>query len=862
MAPITANRRKTWALDNFGAGIDRRDGLIAREQNRFWDLINCHITKGKRVRRRPPIVKVSGTFGATAYGHFQRNGVQYAFAPRGSAPTTPTGVSLLLFDIPPGATVHRLVDLEDLGDTVVALFDHTIAGVHQYWLHIFDDEPDFLTYTQDPEFPWLHFSGALPRSVLAVVANKVWMGGPEGDTHHSGVARPRTWWTRTLEDIIAGGYEYHFLIAAGTTDLTIAVNADNVGGYAGGYVAWTVEKYIGASTAIADYRKRDNWSAPITEVIGVPAAEQCFFTTTANTSTGASYTNWLKVRVNSTAGGWYRVRLFPPNGIDFPRFNYMYSGVVSAGVADAQYVSAITRGNALSVDFELDPSVFCYVSTTTCWAVTVDGVAKTYTTDFTILNPSGKQARLHFVAAPADGSLIEVKLLTRDVTGGRYVIPPGIINTRTGRKQWGGGDVAVESSDGSYMLVIQLDAAGNPTVPALVAVNLTGKLLYESVVVASIFKAGATYHYTIQLTVGQLAAQAYKPGSAFITIRSVGVGSTWSDERLYQQVLDDVGATETTSDAGFIPTASHDSGGGPVTALIGDKDRLIVYFAAGAQLWIVNENGNLDRLVDHSEVGTGTQNQAHGVLFAGSVMISAITGPRIVSLIGFNYDRLDDTDLEESIDRLGIPIAQASAQWPWMGQYVSAVTINGAFGFLVFDYSKESKVSAWSQWFGAGISSVDYKTMIAVNDRLYFRSGSNLYYFDANAYRATSPSFRDSNDALGAGNAYLSRARWNFNDFQKPGMQKRFVFFDIIQTGFGLDVNGNTNPGVSSLSFKMVASDTSQELSAFAEAGTTYGRMRDGLSMRADALAPILESTDENGWELQRIAFEFLYERR
>ena len=52
--------RKTWDLSDFGSGIDLRDGPWTGNQSRWRDLKNAQTTRGRKVRRRPPVLTDDG----------------------------------------------------------------------------------------------------------------------------------------------------------------------------------------------------------------------------------------------------------------------------------------------------------------------------------------------------------------------------------------------------------------------------------------------------------------------------------------------------------------------------------------------------------------------------------------------------------------------------------------------------------------------------------------------------------------------------------------------------------------------------------------------------------------------------------
>lgn len=874
MSSATAPR-KTWTLSNFAVGEDLRQLSSSEEQDRVALGLNVHVTSNKRFRRRPPVRLVAGAFSANTLGMVEINGVRYTLAALGATVTTPTDVQVLRFDIPTGATAHLLEDVVSMGDTVCALLRHTIAGVQRYFLHVFDGKPDLPTYVTDPAFPWTHTLGNLPSVRMTVCANKLVMTGPGGDTFYSGVANPRKWNQKLVDDLVNNGQEIHFYAAAsGDQDFVIPVKYEELIDLLY-YSEWIFEQFIGSND---DFDSAANWGyngipgVPVTGQAELVAAPRIL--TTPNTAATTTFTNWTKFRYQvAAAGTWFRFRWFPPR----PTLPHTLCAVVAGCrpiLSHGTYSQQLTIADTTTTRFDLDPDKFFFVQWVSphvpadYWQLAVGTTQKTYTTDFEV--QAGANGRLVLVLTgytPVIGDVLTfTQLITSDFVGfqdgaSRSVlhVPSGTLRTPAGDIAWPGGSVQVTFHNGYHTACFALRRdftleetaavialwmtfggiqSGNPT-----TCDFYGRLFLVPLVVITQSTTTPTSSIVDNVFDDRFSRN--------LTLDSFTVRNQAWDELAYQRAVEFAGAAVGSSDAGFLPTSAHDSSGGEVTLLAHVKERLLVGYRGGCQLWQLDENGENDRLLDTSPIGTGEQEVPQAVLFQGVLMTTLANGFWGVSLGGQLFDALRNQPLGDLIEPAGIPQVQACVYWPALGQFIAfADTGTEGVYFRVFDFQTK-KIAAWTRWTVAGITSVDFKTMIASGSRLYFRSGTALYYFDASVYTAASPSFRDDTDAPGDGNAYVSRLRWWWNDFQRPGSGKKFVFFDIEQRGSSASF------------FYPIQDDLNQVIDGPVIDSTTYGKLRVGLSMRTDsAIALQLESTSESGWELGRVGIDFMYTGR
>ncbi len=859
MSPATAAPgAKTWTLNNFAAGEDLRPIGFTADQDRVALLLNTCVTNNKRLRRRPPLRQVSGEFSDNTWGMVQVNGVKYTIAALGATITMPSDVQALRFDIPTGATDHDLEDIESMGDTVCALMRHTFAGgVQRYFLHIFDQKPDLPTYVTDPSFPWMHTIGNLPAVHMTVCANKLLMSGPGGDTFYSGVSDPRKWNQSLVDDFLNDGFELHFYAAAtGSQDFVIPVKFEELVDFLF-YAGWSFEKFIGTDGIFQDTA---NWGYN-----GVPGAAVSGVTsmaTTPNLAQATTYTNWSRITYNvPVAGTWYRFRWFPPRPIAPKTRSAVLTGctpVLSYGTR----TTTITITDDTTTLFPLDTDKFYYVGYPSTmgdhYKLTINGTAQVYGASgpgmFDVQSGTDLQLFLRLTNySPVIGDVLVFSFLI----GSDFVpnpeatannawlhVPAGTLRTPAGDIAWPGAGALFFTGAANQIACIKLKDDYTVDPAAMMEVIGADAGMTPTTVLDGVKRLHRIPIAWISNSAGLVSLNTD-------SIDSFKVRNSAWDETAYAKAQALAGAAVDSADAGFLPTSAHDASGGQVTLLAHVKSRLLVGYKGGCQLWNLDENGNNDALLDTSPIGTSDQTVPQAVLFQGVLMTTLAGGFWALSLTNYLSDTIRSQQMGDLIEPAGLPQVQACAYWPDMGQFVAfADTGDEGVYFRVFDFSTKSKIAAWERWTVAGISSVDYKTMIPVGSRLYFRSGTGLFYFDASVYTAASPSFRDDTDPPGAGNAYLSTVRWWWNNFQKPGSSKKFVFYDISQRG------------QSTASFYTIPGDLEHVIEGPTVDGSTYNRLRVGLSMRSEAIALQLDSTDERGWELEQIGVDFMYGKR
>ena len=250
------------------------------------------------------------------------------------------------------------------------------------------------------------------------------------------------------------------------------------------------------------------------------------------------------------------------------------------------------------------------------------------------------------------------------------------------------------------------------------------------------------------------AAFVKKAGKIFaikddvVRFSATGNARDWSDEK----------------DAGFLPVALQQSVNNKPVALGEYQNNLVVFFEDSAQIWQVDPDPKLHRLIDTVPIGT-RYTHSHANMGADIFFLSP-SGFRSVAVQAFSSNMMDN-DIGSPIDALVQADMRGHVQ-PKMVYYRGVgqlMCFMGSYAY-VYSYSRSSKISAWSVWtFPFVIDAV------AEHDaRLYVRSGDALYVLDDTAY---------TDD----GAPIEVVAELPFLDMRKPGLLKQFTGVDVAASG-------------------------------------------------------------------------------
>lgn len=227
-----------------------------------------------------------------------------------------------------------------------------------------------------------------------------------------------------------------------------------------------------------------------------------------------------------------------------------------------------------------------------------------------------------------------------------------------------------------------------------------------------------------------------------------------------------------SEDAGFLPVALQQSTSNNPTALGQFESNLVVFFADSAQVWSIDPDPKLHRLIQNVPIGT-IYPYSHANMSADIFYLSP-AGFRSVAVQAYTSSLMDN-DIGSPIDDLMRPIVKQKASainprmvyWRGGGQLICFI---GHEAF-VYSYSRSSKISAWSKWvFPFDIDHVsEHETL------LYARIGNTVYCFDEEQY-------------TDAGEPIPVLVQLPYLDMRKPGQLKRFQQVDVAAIG-GLSIS-------------------------------------------------------------------------
>jgi hypothetical protein len=842
--------RQTWSLDEFHGGIDLRDGQFSANQTRFRELENLWIDKGKKLRRRMPCLKTDGELDAACQGLISIDGQFYTFAKDGEG-ATHTGALAGLVE-----TLHfTLPDYCDPSDwtllTAGVFNGHAAAWIlHGYqstaypaiaMLHVWDGLLYAPTYVQDPYLPG-SFSPSIAdltdqrydatfRPVLGQGATKLWTGTLRGNANCSRTADARIWNQRTKDSLLEDGEYWCYIVPEGSGVLRSFVVPRNA--------AWVRLDWPTSKTwayYVLEYNNNGEW-IPMEEI----PRDELGLTPTAPFT-------WQPSPVASRfAGGW-----------DETRISVVW-GRASAGLIRLRLVAGAT-----SVTVPTHPTVEYVAGTGSAWklrigptkyqhrgqdAVEVDGYetadledGKTYLLSVTA-NEADHPSLLEIVSAyqPNGWENEHRKWIKQIVTFaagvGTTVLETAWTPNAYARYIGGKTEVKVDALIYGYALV-------GTTIVVSSVKYIVSEVNGSILTVTNI--SGADGDYTANLNALKTVDRTNEPVITDFTYAfDADTESAWYTDRVLEYV-DQAGAEDALS----IATSSHDNTGGIITSISSVRQRMLITYSGSMQLWAIDQDTNRTQHLDTLSFGTGDQVAPQPVSWYGSLALPVVNGIRAISVVGANTDNLQDLNIGEPIEPMPALAVSAAGFWPWYGQLVFAGTTEDGAELRVLDYSRESKITAWSRWTVDGITSIDAETLIPLVSDLWFRSGRSLYRFDAKATL-----FRDFGDT--EGDAYESSAYFHFNDMGKPGNGKRIVGMDIVQDG------------TSSIQFRLppygadfAGEDPGPDVVGPQIDGITYGLSRIPLSLTATAVAPRLSTQDETGWRLQRLSLDFLLLRR
>lgn len=871
---VPKSRILTYALDNFGGGLDLREGIESNDQNRFLQMNNCYVTNGRKIKRRMPLRVASGQRDAKSQGLVFLEGSFYTFAPKGTTIAhtivLPYPLVTLYFDLPDyctTATAWTLIDAKIQGGKVSAYIQHAYPGnvvTSRQYLHVFDGLLNKPTYSEDPNVP-TNWSPSLPvhiygqgvagtfaptfKPAMFVAGSKLVVSRPDRNTAFSRIAKPRYFNTWTYSQMGTQGEMWYFFAPQGQgTLLNFVVSED----FSKLQLDQTWSAYI------LEYLDATGTWQKFLEDSSAPTVNGHYFPAAIASRFSGGWANEIQLQVKWTgaADTIFRFRMLaglPPlvvaSGATF--FINTDQWLVPAGTKTlaptyATLPQQLANGDGSTTVFTTALGGKFPIGTGP--KVYVNGVLKTLTTDYTLSSiaaPTGNIPAtflvVTFLSAPASPVPIEIFY---DVAG---LSPPiatfegSAVSYADPTSPYGSGQPYALYGGKTVYYAITRDAQPQQIWPVVTPgiIPMNGYQRYFiNIFTAVIYAAGPPASLATPLSVMPYyyGANLAQP-SAFYTAKQ------------FDYIVNQAGNGE----AGFINTSDYDNGNGTPSAISGVLDRVVIHFPSSTQLWQFEADPSQNKMLDQLEFGTAYHTHPVPVKFYDSVLTPAATGIRGVSVSGANLDNLQDNNVGDPIVNLSVVSQTAACFWAWTGQYVSAGIVDGLVQFLVLSYSKESKISAWSTWVGAGLTTVDY--LIAYQGQLFVSSGLKVFYFDA-----TSLSFVDDQDPVVGGKVvpYYSVAQWHYNNFQKPGFMKQIHRMDVVQQ------NSQQPFGASTCSFEFAYIPALGSAVAVGPTikGVSLGARRIPLGIYCQGVSVIATCNDPLGWEFQGILMDYVLKAR
>lgn len=312
-------------------------------------------------------------------------------------------------------------------------------------------------------------------------------------------------------------------------------------------------------------------------------------------------------------------------------------------------------------------------------------------------------------------------------------------------------------------------------------------------------------------------------------------------------------------EAGFLGSAAQDNTCGNVAALTTIQNRLAVHYEQSTQVWGIFADPAQNFFLDSLHFGA----KGPGTEFYGGSMILTQESFRMLNLGGLNYDSLKDNNYGRPIEKIPIDEIYVARYWPFLGCYVACVSIDGEVAFAVFSFSAEAKVAGWSIFRVRDIVEPVVDSMWDVGDRLYFRTGDRIRYFDGSAgeggwiddvdleaYEAALAAAGPDEIVRKQDFKYKARGRLQHDNLGSVSTMKKWLWVDIEQDG-RCRFYFYTDPREGAHRVRGPHFD-----------GTTFEQRRKPLALRSVGLSVEVESDDLDGWELNQIVLGVSASRR
>ena len=808
---------------DFSGGRDTRQGTFLDDARRFADLENAITTPGRKPERRPPLVRVDHLIDTANTQGFQfLDGEWICFAPKGApvAHTIALPITTKFFDVPDNCSgPWELMGSGIYGTSPYAIIKHDFPGgevTSIIKLHLWDNRKDKPTYVEDPACPtnWTkeypqHIFGIGEvgsffdyRPVAAVASNKLHMSRPDGNVGLCKTNDARVWNSRSVDQVLFQGDLYYYIQPASNTGIctfTVSLPHDELQ-KDGRWAAYVLELLL-----------TDGSWVQLVEVAGVPVTHNTYSPNPVPSRFGSARDEiQLQVRLANQPGRILRFR----------------------AIAKAAPLTIISGG-------KFEPGSALITPAINDAKVLYDGASyDAPKTTITIPALSAGKDFLVGIVLPGDPTPPIREIVTPGVMPyngyERYrirLIARAIVDA--------GGTFFVSTLSGTHSITslsnsVKANAAGAYQTELLVGdrVLINGEERVVSVIISN-RELTVDNVFTTSITGAvMLRRQTYNYAS------DVASGNQWYVQREVDAILFGSGLGL----ASFINTAFYDNTGSQPRLITQLKNRLAVVFDSGFQLWYTDPDPTRYSFLDGVNVGTGRNTEAEAVEAFGDVIIPTDSGPRSFSATGLNYDAAEDQNLGEILDGTDLPPLSAAAWWSYKNLYVTAGVKDGVLTVLVLTIIRANKTNAWSTFAFAGITSLE--KVIPVGDRLYIKTGGEVYYLDALA-----TDFIDSNDPPDL--PYETRGRWHFMHFGEPNVNKRLQYMDCDQRG-SASWRWFPNPSLPNEGIGPILLPD----------GPTWGRARVPLACKGAAISFEFRSRDRRGYRLEALQVEYRPSKR
>jgi hypothetical protein len=816
---------KRWDLLDWSGGLDLCGGRYSSDMTSQRVRRNVFAGRGpgeSPVIRRGPCLDYGGMFDAASQGLLIYQGRFYVFCRKGDA-IAHTGAVLSLvenleFDAPEYTHSWKLLRCGVHEGAPWALIRHEGDAGSQVFIHVWDGLLYEPTYVLDPAFPANYTAGpddlaqqqydADFEPAAAEAVSKVWVSTLAGNVQSCRTADTRVWNQRTEDSFRVDGEHYCFRVPGGTG----ALRDFHVPRPASDLMQDQRWSYYVLERAIGDA-----WSV-IPEVSTTPTANDTWQAVQVS-RWGSSDVVQVRVRWGSSQPGLIRVRLVAAA-----------TQVVFIGSAP----TVTYTGSGATRTVTISPYEFTYRGGDKVRSAG-HSVVISQGNDYLLGVGPGGLSTWNLTAGPfpTGWEREQVRLIERIRWPGaeanpNYVTAAGTVAVSSGSPTVTGTGTAFtqEFRVGDYVLV----DGQRKKITAIASDTL------------------ATAESNYSATLGSLALSVWSDPSYRYAYENAAESEWFTGITI--DYFDRAGA----EDAITIATRNHDRQGGLVSAIGTHLNRLVVFYPGSIQSWSVDQATNATAHLATLGFGTGPQVNPAPVLFYETVAVSLGTTVRGIFVSGPNNDTLRDNNIGEKIEGLPMPTTRASCHWVDQGELVVAATdANGDAVFLVLDYSRESKLTCWNTWDVVGLPEVDRDTLHALQDRLYFRAGNRLRYFDAPKTGKVLV-YRDADEVAGA--AYLSSCRTPLNLFGRPALNKQTI---------GMEVHAS---GQTHVQFELANPEDYEGesvvplLDNLVHVGTSRGDVRLPVTLTAVALAIDLSSRDEAGWRLRGFGLDYQWKRR